>query len=896
MESNDMKFSCLENDVKELRKLVEQKRQMENEYDNALKLLKTHFQTLTLRWEAHDSIEYIFGKKWKSFKNYNGMIQLGFEDEFSKNLDNLMKFHECKSKTYFHEIKQMLVKCLSLRKSNSLDYEKHSQMFTTCAKMTISDYQTQLSYCLNNLEMVINARTFLEKELQIKQQNVIKRKNDINSSHEIDKSEGQWSNNELFENVFDHNNEVEKTNEDIKALKEANVLLTKDLKMYQERLLIFRNKLETVLKRDYDELQTQLLDENRKTLYQENKRKIGLGYTDPCPLGQAIACHPKLYDAEVLGLHYVKLDVHDAKEILNDAEESQVKMKEKQFHINYEKNLYDTFVPQTELSSKQEYFSNAPISSESESSKDMSDLPVLKMPNESRLLKMFDKLGDALSGFYTKINKTLLKDAEGRWLSDNIKEELIEDVQEMLNIFESMESKVDITSKKNENFQNKIDQLMEAYIANDVKNLVMQSYKSGEKKNLFESKTCVFQIKIAELEKTLAKQTKENSDLLIKIDNLENAFVDETKDFDDVKFELSNRTAKFEAYFEKLENTKVVLERQLARKVDDFKAEKDQFLKELNHLRIQLENLKGKSVKTMFDKSSILGKSPADKLLITSQLSKSWSTSKVVVQKGLSKPVTTQSLPRNEKDQLLKRIASLESKLASQDIRSCQKEYHELRNSYNALKVKFDSLNRTKRKTNVSKSSKPKVGVSKKVHTGEFSKPFSKRVYQFTTYSLQKDRKFSKKSQSFKTPTPQKVFKISALKDKNQVFVTSHSRFTPVKQVWRQKKSHSKSFKYSKTKMLSMQNKNDSALKNKNSGRFSNDSKMNFQNVASNVNNKWKFSSSTRFKLLKPSFNSQWKIKRNFKSLLIPRELFSNETPVSSPCWNSTSYIDLTQL
>nr|GEV82187.1 retrovirus-related Pol polyprotein from transposon TNT 1-94 [Tanacetum cinerariifolium] len=51
----------------------------------------------------------------------------------------------------------------------------------------------------------------------------------------------------------------------------------------------------------------------------------------------------------------------------------------------------------------------------------------------------------------------------------------------------------------------------------------------GEKQNLFESKTCVFQIKIVELEKTLAKQTKENSDLLMNIDNLENAFVDEVK-------------------------------------------------------------------------------------------------------------------------------------------------------------------------------------------------------------------------------------------------------------------------------------------------------------------------------------------------------------------------------
>ncbi|GJW38753.1 hypothetical protein Tco_0064598 [Tanacetum coccineum] len=220
--------------------------------------------------------------------------------------------------------------------------------------------------------------------------------------------------------------------------------------------------------------------------------------------------------------------------------------------------------------------------------------------------------------------------------------------------------------------------------------------ESGEKHNLFENETSVFQIKIDELEKSLAKQIKENSNLLIKIDNIENVFADEekratlgklnafdnencdfeskvihlekiitqkSKDFDDVNLELSNRTAKFEAYFEKLEKTKVVLERQLARKVDDSKAEKDRFLKEINHLWTQLENLKGKRVETKLDNSLILGKP---------------------------------SLLNNERDQLLKQIASLESKLASHDILSCQKEYHELRTVYNALKVKFDSLNRKK--------------------------------------------------------------------------------------------------------------------------------------------------------------------------------------------------------
>ncbi|GJY25410.1 hypothetical protein Tco_0400136 [Tanacetum coccineum] len=469
-----------------------------------------------------------------------------------------------------------------------------------------------------------------------------------------------------------------------------------------------------------------------------------------------------------------------------------------------------------------------------------------------------------------------IKKSRGQTKTSNVTQNEAENLKSQL--FEFAETKFNNIFEKIEFFKKK--QL-------DISEL---NKESGKKQNLFENETSVFQIKIDELEKSLAKQIKENSDLLIKIDNLENVFADEekratlgklnafdkencdfeskvihlekiiaqkSKDFDDVNLELSNRTAKFEAYFEKLEKTKVVLERQLARKVDDSKAEKDRFLKEINQLRTQLENLK---------------------------------------------------------DQLLKRIAYLESKLASQDIRSCQKEYHELRTSYNALKVKFDSLNRQKWNINVSKSSKPKESVSEKVHTGESSKPFSRRVSQFTTYSLQKDRKFSKKSQSFETFSPhkgfktrasnennqsfetshscftpvkqvwspikesqtfeasssQKSFKTSTFKGKNHVFVTPHSRFTPVKQVWRPKQSHSKSFKYSKSKMLSMQNKNDFASTINKKGRVSNET--NFQDVSSNDINKWKSSSSTRFKtLLKHRvfffFSKLNEYQENFKSL-----------------------------
>ncbi|GJS22433.1 hypothetical protein Tco_0451065 [Tanacetum coccineum] len=90
-----------------------------------------------------------------------------------------------------------------------------------------------------------------------------------------------------------------------------------------------------------------------------------------------------------------------------------------------------------------------------------------------------------------------------------------------------------------------------------------------------------------ELEKESGENTCDNAkfEFQTKFIELEKVLTQQTKDFNDVKLELSNKTAKFEAYFEKLEKTKVVLERQLARKVDDSKAEKDEFLKEINHLR-----------------------------------------------------------------------------------------------------------------------------------------------------------------------------------------------------------------------------------------------------------------------------------------------------------------------
>nr|GEV58355.1 outer membrane protein porin [Tanacetum cinerariifolium] len=300
--------------------------------------------------------------------------------------------------------------------------------------------------------------------------------------------------------------------------------------------------------------------------------------------------------------------------------------------------------------------------------------------------------------------------------------------------------------------------LLEASLAEDIKNLVITSCVEIRNKDLHDETE-----RISKESKDVSSESKKDD---TESGEKQNAFDKEER----ATFRKWNAFDKEICDF----GSKVIhLEKIIAQKskdlddVDDSKAEKDQFLKEINHLRTQLENMKGKSVKTKFGKSSILEKPPAEKLLITSQLLKSWFNSKIVMKKDFSKSITAQSMPKNEKDQLLKRIASLEFKLASPDIHSCQKEYHELRTLYNALKVKFDSLNRKRRETN----------VSEKVHTGESLAPFSSRVSQFTTYSLQKDRKFSKNSQ--------KVFKKRASNVKNHSFETSHSCFTPVKQVWK---------------------------------------------------------------------------------------------------------------
>ncbi|GJU01021.1 hypothetical protein Tco_1111359 [Tanacetum coccineum] len=101
-----------------------------------------------------------------------------------------------------------------------------------------------------------------------------------------------------------------------------------------------------------------------------------------------------------------------------------------------------------------------------------------------------------------------------------------------------------VTQNEAENLKSQLFEFAETKFSNILEKIEFFKKSPGEKQHLFENKTSVFQIKIDELEKVLTQQTK---------------------DFNAVKLELSNRTAKFEAYFEKLEKTKLFLKGQVAR-------------------------------------------------------------------------------------------------------------------------------------------------------------------------------------------------------------------------------------------------------------------------------------------------------------------------------------------
>nr|GEU63683.1 hypothetical protein [Tanacetum cinerariifolium] len=116
-----------------------------------------------------------------------------------------------------------------------------------------------------------------------------------------------------------------------------------------------------------------ILKKKQNKIY-DSSLKTGLGYTNLEHLKKAIAAQPKMYDGELIYSNKLVIHPTNFEETLEDTEESQNKMRHKMVQIDYEKlnALYETFVPQQELSTKQTYFLIPSTSDNGSKSKDIS--------------------------------------------------------------------------------------------------------------------------------------------------------------------------------------------------------------------------------------------------------------------------------------------------------------------------------------------------------------------------------------------------------------------------------------------------------------------------------------------------------------------------------------------
>nr|GEV34834.1 hypothetical protein [Tanacetum cinerariifolium] len=131
-----------------------------------------------------------------------------------------------------------------------------------------------------------------------------------------------------------------------------------------------------------------------------------------------------------------------------------------------------------------------------------------------------------------QIDATLLEDRERRWMSDSqnslrefyktdgilmsnalsknlkaLKQELIEEVQEMLNILESIEQKVEENSRKEHIFQKENDRLLDVSLTREIQDCVLLSV-AQQKNALLENEIVKFSIDSKDIQANLLKRIK----------------------------------------------------------------------------------------------------------------------------------------------------------------------------------------------------------------------------------------------------------------------------------------------------------------------------------------------------------------------------------------------------
>ncbi|GKC57999.1 hypothetical protein Tco_1085597 [Tanacetum coccineum] len=295
--------------------------------------------------------------------------------------------------------------------------------------------------------------------------------------------------------------------------------------------------------------------------------KVGLGYQNPERLKKAITAQPKIYDGERLHSTKLIIDSPNYEKTIEDVKESRLKMKNKMNNLNYEKlnALYDTFVPQKEFSTEQTYFSTPSTSNvSSESSKEISDLPTQKMPNESKLLKLLVEMDKAILPLRKNINVTLLVDSD----STDIQANLLK--------------------------RNKI-------LKNDIKRPQAQSID--------------FELKLQHQKEKMACDNSWKS----KLTKLSDENVLQKTQVESVVQESENIKLEYQTLFNSIKATQAQHQREINELIEnvnqktfaysDVRSQNQDLLMTISELKNKLKTIeKGKNVNTKFDKSETLGK------------------------------------------------------------------------------------------------------------------------------------------------------------------------------------------------------------------------------------------------------------------------------------------------
>ncbi|GJU57898.1 reverse transcriptase zinc-binding domain-containing protein [Tanacetum coccineum] len=269
---------------------------------------------------------------------------------------------------------------------------------------------------------------------------------------------------------------------------------------------------------------------NEQKAFRDNLRKSGVGYNGSCVLSQAYDKIPKLYRAYELCDKNEQLHVFDSEETLKDAEKSQLKMNEFQKDekiqelkiqpIDYEKlnKLYKEFVPQKQLSEPSvKQTCSSPYS-----------IPFVKILETKTMPKRND--------FCREKVKPLLNELQVYF--DDFQNLFQKDIKEIKMRFKQNDVYLDEIENQNDLLK---DQLLEASLTEDIKNLVITS--------------CV-EIRNKDLHDEIKRISKESKDVSNESKTVDTA----CNDAFEVKQELSKRIVELEKDLSKSEAKGIAFE------------------------------------------------------------------------------------------------------------------------------------------------------------------------------------------------------------------------------------------------------------------------------------------------------------------------------------------------